>query len=194
MNNVSFRYLSRGWTVVDDKRDDTLQFIHIWHGQCPHISVVFRRENPGIRELNFMTCVQQINRDNEMERLVVQTVEYNVNYRSSETSSGMPMIEYMPCRCIPQGLRTKLKFLMDTHSILGRNWKCLAEKLGYDGIIPYLDTKAESPTEVLLDVVENTNVPLERLMVCMLHIFSHYTFRDISKNTLHNHFVLCLTY
>ncbi|XP_053382567.1 uncharacterized protein LOC123539644 [Mercenaria mercenaria] len=37
------KYMSDGWELVDSQNSEKVSFIKIWHGQCPHISVCFRR-------------------------------------------------------------------------------------------------------------------------------------------------------
>lgn len=39
------RYVSTGWELVGDENSEKISFLQIWHGQCPHISVCFRRSD-----------------------------------------------------------------------------------------------------------------------------------------------------
>lgn len=37
------KYMSDGWELVDPETSEKISFIKIWHGQCPYVSVCFRR-------------------------------------------------------------------------------------------------------------------------------------------------------
>ncbi|XP_060069834.1 UNC5C-like protein [Ylistrum balloti] len=160
---VVLKHLSRGWTMIDqtNSRLNRIQYLSIWHGLCPHVCVGFRRENPSMYEFSLYLDVQQDGRENESERIIAQIVQ-----QEPENTAGVPRITPVPTnRTIPQCLRTRLQVLLDVSCPLARNWKGLAERLGYDAMIPMIESRTigSSPTEMLLQVIEQKAHTLQDL-------------------------------
>ncbi|OWF34958.1 UNC5C-like protein [Mizuhopecten yessoensis] len=169
---VNLTYVSRGWTVVDQTRPERtrIPYLSIWHGQCPHVCLGFRRENQSMLEFNLNLEVRQDDRENESERIIAQIVQPEPE-RNSNNPIPASIITPMN-RAIPQCLRTRLQVLLDVPCPLAKNWKGLAEKLGYDAMIPLIETRTigTSPTEVLLQAMEQkaqTLRDLQRLLTEM---------------------------
>jgi len=76
-------------------------------------------------------------------------------------------------RLIPENVRVRLKVLLDVKNPVAMNWKYLAEKLGYDSSIPYLESQVSSPTEFLLGVVESRKITVRQLMVSLFMVDGH---------------------
>ncbi|KAK3088129.1 hypothetical protein FSP39_015111 [Pinctada imbricata] len=81
---INLRYLSDKWEKVDDDDYDRVQYLHVWHGKCPHVSMCFRKKDAVVpnKELNFSLYVYQDTIDNEGEKLVVHATE------SSDETAG----------------------------------------------------------------------------------------------------------
>lgn len=156
---VVLTYVSRGWTIVDDSRQERIQYLSIWHGQCPHVSVAFRRENPDMHEFNLNLEVSQDGRENERERIIAQIVQPVVRHEELPTQLPLPRN-----RTFPQCLRTRLKVMLDVSSPVAKNWKSLAEIIGCDYMIPLLENRRESsPTEEVLTMMEHKAYTLQNL-------------------------------
>lgn len=63
---------------------------------------------------------------------------------------------------IPYNLRRELILLLDPNSVLGNDWRVLAEALGVDAQIPMLRTRC-NPTDCLLEEVEHQGKSLDWL-------------------------------
>ncbi|XP_033727408.1 UNC5C-like protein [Pecten maximus] len=162
---VVITYVSRGWTLIDNSRQDRIPYLNIWHGQCPHVNVGFRRENPSMHEFNLNLDVKQDGRENESERIIAQIVQPEVAPPEVAQPDQVAISTPVPRkRTIPQCLRTRLQVLLDVTCPLAQNWKGLAEKIGYDGMIPFLESRiGSSPTEVLLQAMEQKAYTLQEL-------------------------------
>lgn len=49
------RYISDGWELIDKNNSEKISFLNIWHGQCPHISLCFRRVNAAVQRNDSVT-------------------------------------------------------------------------------------------------------------------------------------------
>lgn len=75
--------MSEGWELVDDQNSETVAFLKIWHGQCPHISVCFRRNTKkksssgrkSTLEINLKLFAYQTTLKKIGEMIVVQMFE-----------------------------------------------------------------------------------------------------------------------
>lgn len=81
---LRLHYLSDLWTPVDPEEVERIPYMQIWHGLCPHVSMCFRQTNANKRatEINFSIHAYQANRENEAEKLVVQSSVNNTSKRN----------------------------------------------------------------------------------------------------------------
>ncbi|KAL4218158.1 netrin receptor [Mactra antiquata] len=54
-------YISDGWELIDDKKCESVAFLNIWHGQCPHITMCFRRNTKKRKSSSSRKSALEIN-------------------------------------------------------------------------------------------------------------------------------------
>lgn len=70
------RYVSKHWERTDTNQQETVKFLNIWHGQCPYVSMCFRRKSSSSsHELGFQFFVYQENLEADGEKMVVHITE-----------------------------------------------------------------------------------------------------------------------
>ncbi|XP_062578127.1 UNC5C-like protein [Saccostrea cucullata] len=73
---VTLKYLSPEWESIENDEYERVPYLHIWHGQCPHISMCFKKKAQySVRELNFHLNIYQETLENEGEKIVVHATE-----------------------------------------------------------------------------------------------------------------------
>lgn len=193
---VNTLYTSEGWEMIEDTDDDSnrIPFLYIWHGKCPYASLCFHRQlssSKPTKDLSLQFHIFQETLESAGEKLIVQNrVGPNI-YDDSEhqcQKHKSPQIKIqvsvdgfkerrdifdianqLKCKKIPQDLRLKLKLLLDPSCLFDKNWKALASYLNYDSSIRYIEEK-DSPTDHLLDILEQKMCSLEKLQQILTEI------------------------
>ncbi|XP_050393689.1 UNC5C-like protein [Patella vulgata] len=78
---LELQYLSRDWSVVDNRSFEKVQFLKVWHGMCPYIAVCFARSEDlrqTPKEINLNFSLFQESFQNEADKIVIQMAESNV--------------------------------------------------------------------------------------------------------------------
>ncbi|XP_061171761.1 UNC5C-like protein [Saccostrea echinata] len=102
---VTLKYLSPEWESIENDEYERVPYLHIWHGQCPHISMCFKKKAQySVRELNFHLNIYQETLENEGEKIVVHATEeskrivdntciININASQKHESVPIPSVE-----------------------------------------------------------------------------------------------------
>lgn len=186
--------------IDDTDDSNKIPFLYIWHGKCPYASICFRRKSTTdqdcLQELILQFLIYQENMEDAGEKLTLQTlpvlkpcrlsddacedrvcmkhavsqISINVSLNKGIGQSALYRVaSQLKCRRIPQDLRLKLRLLLDPSCPFGNNWKFLASAMGLDSSIRYLST-FESPTEELMDILEQNMNSLDDLRVYLQDI------------------------
>ncbi|KAL5015452.1 hypothetical protein ScPMuIL_009722 [Solemya velum] len=191
------RYVSEQWERTDTIQQERVKFLNIWHGQCPYVSMCFRRRSASSHELGFQFFVFQENLEFDGEKMVVHITEdpsapppfmgtcekHKDEQIRVNISNNIPKLrniifgfndvehlpDFLPERNIPQCLRAKMKIFLDPPNAFDNNWKTLASRLGLDSMIPVMENWT-SPTECLLQFIDHRKIPLAKIqehLYCM---------------------------
>lgn len=102
---VTLKYLSSEWESVEGDEYERVPYLHVWHGQCPHIVMCFKKKaQQAVRELNFHLNVYQETMENEGEKVVVHATEdpkqiidntciINIHASQSQDTGSFPNVE-----------------------------------------------------------------------------------------------------
>lgn len=102
---VMLKYLSSEWESIEGDEYERVPYLHVWHGQCPHIVMCFKKKSQQpVRELNFHLNVYQETMENEGEKVVVHATEdpkqlidnsciINIHTSQSQESGSFPNVE-----------------------------------------------------------------------------------------------------
>lgn len=172
--------INEGWSCglnLDD-RQEKISFLSIWHGKCPHISFVFKHENRNVRDISVKLSAYQESMESEKRtlRIVNRMKRGSVRSQSESWSSSQSSLTdadsvssyssrstsrssfnlktVSSTYTVPYKLRRELIMLLDPPSVLGNDWRILAEALGADAQIPMLRNE-RNPTDCLLEEVEH---------------------------------------
>lgn len=109
---------------------------------------------------------QEVSRDDdeatETNKLrVVVNARNSIQYARNCEDQFLENSDKKP-RKVPHHVRQKLKILLDPEKSIGSDWRDLAAKLDLDQCIPKLE-RYESPTEKLLNYIENQAITLNQL-------------------------------
>ena len=118
--------------------------------------------------------------DSQVMNIVINNNNTNTNNVSNVTNNTIvdttrntviDIPENVRPKIVPHSLRKELVLLLDPKkTMIGSDWRDLASALGKQDCIDYLDTTSGSPTEHLLNVVEELNILLPELRDMMLAI------------------------